>query len=168
MGLSPEIFDDEIAITEEIERLDREFDLVMVANRMEESMVLLKHLLNWPLENVVHLNLNRRKPEKSSVLSVEEREVLSDWLAADVRIYEHFSRRFEERLAEFNRKHSTMPAFLSGLFEMESAMEREKQLLVEANKQLYNTCVIQELGNENLKGVFQDYNNNIMGFDVNE
>jgi hypothetical protein len=168
MGLSPEIFDDEIVITKEIERLDREFDLVMVANRMEESLVLLKHLLNWPLENVVHLNLNRRKPEKSSVLSVEEREVLSDWLAADVRIYEHFSRRFEERLAEFNRKHSTMPAFLSGLFEMESAMEREKQLLVEANKQLYNTCVIQELGNENLKGVFQDYNNNIMGFDVNE
>jgi galactose-3-O-sulfotransferase 2 len=61
-----------------------------------------------------------------------------------------------------------MPAFLSGLFEMESAMEREKQLLEEANKQLYNTCVIQELGNENLKGVFQDYNNNIMGFDVNQ
>ncbi len=61
MGLSPEIFDDEIAITEEIERLDREFNLVMVANRMEESMVLLKHLLNWPLENVVHLNPEPKK-----------------------------------------------------------------------------------------------------------
>ncbi|EFX73028.1 hypothetical protein DAPPUDRAFT_110202 [Daphnia pulex] len=168
MGLSPEIFDDEIAITKEIERLDREFDLVMVANRMEESLVLLKHLLNWPLENVVHLNLNRRKPEKSFVLSAEERKVLSDWLTADVRIYEHFSRRFEERVAEFNRKHSTMPAFLAGLFEMESAMEREKQLLEEANKQLYDTCVIQELGNENLKGIFKEYNNNIMGFDVNK
>ncbi len=115
MGLSPEIFDDEIDITKEIERLDREFDLVMVANRMEESLVLLKHLLNWPLENVVHLNLNRRKPEKSSVLSVEEKKVLSDWLAADVRIFEHFSRRFGERVAEFNRKNSTMPAFLAGL-----------------------------------------------------
>ncbi|XP_046459086.1 galactosylceramide sulfotransferase-like isoform X3 [Daphnia pulex] len=168
MGLSPEIFHDEIAITEEIERLDREFDLVMVANRMEESLVLLKHLLNWPLENVVHLNLNRRKPEKSSVVSIEEREVLSDWLAADVRIFEHFSRRFDERVAEFNRKHSTMPAFLSGLFEMESAMEREKQLLEEANKQLYDTCVVQELGNEKLKGAFKEFNNNIMGFVVNK
>ncbi|XP_046459091.1 galactose-3-O-sulfotransferase 2-like isoform X2 [Daphnia pulex] len=167
MGLSPEIFDDDIAITEEIERLDREFDLVMVANRMEESLVLLKHLLNWPLENVVHLNLNRRKPEKSSVLSVEERKVLSDWLAADGRIYEHFSRRFEERVAEFNRKHSTMPAFLAGLFGLDSAMEREKQLLEEANKKLYGTCVVQELGNEKLSGVFKEYNNNIMGFDVN-
>jgi hypothetical protein len=112
--------------------------------------------------------LNRRKPEKSSVLSVEERKVLSDWLAADVRIYEHFSRRFEERVAEFNRKHSTMPAFLSGLFEMESAMERERQLLEEANKKLYDTCVIQELGNEKLKGIFKEYNNNILGFDVNQ
>jgi hypothetical protein len=168
MGLSPENFDDEIAITKEIERLDREFDLVMVANRMEESLVLLKHLLNWPLENVVHLNLNRRKPEKSSVLSVEERKVLSDWLAADVRIYEHFSRRFEEKVAEFNRKHSTMPAFLAALFKMDSAMERERQLLEKAYKQLYDTCVIQELGNEKLKGIFKEYNNNIMGFDVNQ
>ena len=168
MGLSPEIFDDEIAITEEIERLDREFDLVMVANRMEESLVLLKHLLNWPLENVVHLNLNRRKPEKSSVLSVEERKVVSDWLAADVQIYEHFSRRFEEKVAEFNRKHSTMPAFLAALFKMDSAMERERQLLEKAYKQLYDTCVIQELGNEKLKGIFKEYNNNIMGFDVNQ
>jgi hypothetical protein len=168
MGLSPEIFDDEIAVAKAIERLDREFDLVMVAHRMEESLVLLKHLLNWPLENVVHLNLNRRKPEKSSVLSIQERKVLSDWLAADVRIFEHFSRRFEERVAELNRKHSTMPAFLAGLFKMDSAIERERQLLEEANKKLYGTCVVQELGNEKLSGVFKEYNNNIMGFDVNE
>jgi hypothetical protein len=168
MGLSPEIFDDEIAITEEIERLDREFDLVMVANRMEESLVLLKHLLNWPLQNVVHLNLNRRKPEISSVLSVEEKKVLSDWLAADVRNYEHFSRRFEERVAELNRKHSFMPNFLAGLFGLNSAMEKEKQLLEEANKQLYDTCVLQELGNEKLDGEFKEYNDNTMGFVVDK
>jgi hypothetical protein len=51
---------------------------------------------------------------------------------------------------------------------MDSAMERERQLLEEANKQLYDTCVIQELGNEKLKGIFKEYNNNIMGFDVNQ
>jgi hypothetical protein len=170
MGLSPEIFDDEIAITREIERLDCEFDLVMVANRMEESLVLLKHLLNWPLENVVHLNLNRRKPEKSSVLGIEERKVLSDWLAADVRIFEHFSRRFDERVAEFNRKQSTLSisTFLGGFFDFDSAMKREKQLLEETNKQVYDTCVVQELGNEKLKGAFKEYNNNIMGFVVNK
>jgi hypothetical protein len=165
MGLSPEIFDDEIAITKEIERLDREFDLVMVAHRMEESLVLLKHLLNWPLENVVHLNLNRRKPEISSVLSMEERKVLSDWLAADVRIFEHFSRRFDEKVAELNRKHSN---FLAGLFGLNSAMEKEKQLLEEANKQVYDTCVLQELGNEKLDGEFKEYNDNTMGFVVDK
>jgi hypothetical protein len=54
------------------------------------------------------------------------------------------------------------------LFEVESAMEREKQLLEEANKQLYDTCVVQELANENLKGAFKEFNNNIMGFVVNK
>jgi hypothetical protein len=102
------------------------------------------------------------------VLSIEERKVLSDWLAADVRIFEHFSRRFDERVAEFNRKQSTMPAFFAGLSEVESAMKREKQLLEEANKQLYDTCVVQELGNEKLKGAFKEFNNNIMGFVVNK
>jgi hypothetical protein len=61
-----------------------------------------------------------------------------------------------------------MPAFLAGLFKMDSAMKREKQLLEEANKQLYDTCVVQELGNEKLKGIFKEYNNNIMGFNVNQ
>jgi hypothetical protein len=51
---------------------------------------------------------------------------------------------------------------------VESAMEREKQLLEEANKQLYDTCVVQELGNEKLKGAFKEFNNNIMGFVVNK
>lgn len=164
MGLSPDIFDDEVILKKEIERLDREFDLVMVADRMEESLVLLKNLLNWPMQNVVHLNLNRRKPEKMSLLNADERKVLSDWLAADLQIFEHFSRRFDERVVEFNQKHLTMSTFLGGLFWSVNRMKHEKKLLEEANKQLYYACVLQELGNEKLTGVFREFNNNIMGF----
>jgi hypothetical protein len=168
MGISPKIFDDETAVKKEIERLDREFDLVMVANKMDESLILLKHLLNWPLQNVLHLNLNRRKPEMSTVLSAEERKVLSGWLGADVLIFQHFSRRFDERVAKFNWKHSTISTFLSDPFGLDGPMKREKELLEEVNKQLYDTCVIEELGNEKLTGEFKDPNSNIMGFAINK
>ncbi|KAI9559298.1 hypothetical protein GHT06_016087 [Daphnia sinensis] len=167
MGLSPDIFDDADAVNKEIERLDSEFDLVMVASRMNESLILLKHLLNWPLQNVIHLNLNRRRPEKQSPsLSKDERKVLTDWLAADVQIYEYFSRRFDERVAQFNRQQST---FLTGtLFNFDSAMKIQTQLLEKANEELYKRCVLQEVGNEKLSGKFKEINNNIMGFVINE
>jgi hypothetical protein len=108
MGLSPNIYDDEEAMRDEIERLDGEFDLVMVTERMEESLVLLRHLLHWSTDDVVHLNLNRRKSEKSPKLTSEERQILVKWLAADVQIYQHFSRRFEERISKFNIKYGSI------------------------------------------------------------
>ncbi|XP_057368596.1 galactosylceramide sulfotransferase-like [Daphnia carinata] len=165
LGISPDIFDNENAITEEIQRLDHEFHLVMIANRMDESLILMKQLLNWPLQNVVHLDLNRRKPEKSSKLSVAERKVLEKWLAADVQIFQYFSRRFDEKVAEFNWKYSTLP---TGLSDVDSAIKRQTQLLEEANKQLYDRCVLSEVGNEELVSKYKTYNDNIMGYSINE
>ncbi|KAK4010458.1 hypothetical protein OUZ56_019601 [Daphnia magna] len=165
LGISPDIFDNETAITEEIERLDHEFHLVMIANRMDESLILLKQLLNWPLQNVVHLDLNRRKPEKSSKLSAAEKKVLEKWLAADVQIFQYFSRRFDEKVAEFNWKYSTSPA---GRLDVDSAIKRQTQLLEEANSQLYDRCVISEVGNEELVSKYKTYNDNIMGYSINE
>ena len=41
----------------------------MIAERFDESMVLLADLLCWPLEKVVSLKVNARKPElKVSIL----------------------------------------------------------------------------------------------------
>ncbi|KAK4010378.1 hypothetical protein OUZ56_019524 [Daphnia magna] len=165
LGLSPDIFDNETAIKKEIERLDHEFHLVMVANRMEESLILLKQLLNWPLQNVIHLKLNRRKPEKSSRLSAAEKKVLEEWLAADVQIFQYFSHRFDEKIEQFNWKNSR---FLAGFSNVHSAMKRQTQLLEAANRKLYHRCVFSEVGNEKLTGKFKDSNNNIIGYIINE
>lgn len=166
MGLSPDIFDNETAVQIEIERLDREFDLVMISNRMDESLVLLSHLLNWPLERVLHLDLNRRKPEKSATLSSDERKLLSDWLLADIKIFHHFSRRFDDKVTQLNRKESKW-GFLDSIF-WSPYMENQRRLLKEGNDQLRKFCVIEEVGNENLSGKFKETNNNIMGYVINE
>lgn len=164
MGLSPEIFDNKTAIQKEIERLDTEFDLVMVSNRMDESLILLKELLHWPIENVAHLDLNRRKPDKLHILNTEERGVLAQWLSADVQIFEYFSRRLDERISELNKKHEI--GFLA--FFRQSFLKKELQLLNEAKNNLYDRCVIGEVGNENLTGKFKETNDNILGYLINE
>ncbi len=164
MGLSPDIFDNETAVQKEIERLDREFDLVMISNRMDESLVLLSDLLNWPLERVLHLDLNRRKPDKSAVLTMDERNVLSDWLAADVQIFNHFSRRFDEKVTELNEKKREW-----GISNFSSPyVVKRMRLLKEGNDHLHKVCVIEEVGNEKLSGKFKETNNNIIGYIINE
>jgi len=40
--------------------VDKEFDLVLLQERFEESMVLLKHLLCWSYEDVVSMQVNNR------------------------------------------------------------------------------------------------------------
>lgn len=170
MGLSPEIFDNPEAMKCEIERLDREFDLVMVSNRMDESLVLLAHLLNWSFKDVVHLDLNRRKPDKSSALSDKEFDVLSNWLAADVQLFQYFNRRFDIRVAELNSKYySVFDSILrSGYDEGNDYVKHQTQVLKEANRELYDLCVVQEVGNEKLSGVFKETNDNIMGYVINK
>ncbi|EFX80928.1 hypothetical protein DAPPUDRAFT_303767 [Daphnia pulex] len=169
MGLSPDIFDNEVAMLSEIERLDREFDLVMVSNRMDESLVLLMHLLPWSFKDVIHLDLNRRKPDKSSALSDEELDVLSNWLAADTQLFKYFNRRFDERVTELNQKYSSVMDLIwrSGADEEANYVKHQTKMLKEANRELYDLCVVQEVGNEKLSGVFKETNDNVMGYVIN-
>jgi hypothetical protein len=167
MGISPDLFDNMTAMRKEIERLDREFDLVMIADRLDESLILLNELLNWPLKNVVHLNLNRRKPEKLTFLSKIEKKVISNWLAADIQIFDHFSQRFNEKLSEINRKHFRSQ-FFQGVILDKPYVKVQTQLLKEANMQLYDMCVLKEDGNERLTGQFKENNDNIIGYIIKE
>jgi hypothetical protein len=130
----------------------------MVAERMEESLVLLAHLFCWPLEWVTHLDLNVRKPEMKAEagqqLNEEDRRILAEFLALDVAIYNYFKRRFEERMSQFNS-------------EDEQRMEKQLRLLQQANEKVKEDCVIQQVGNDKLKGKFHEFSNFVMGYVLN-
>jgi len=68
---------------------------------MEESLILLRHLLCLSIEDVTSLAMNVRKPELVHELDPEERKVLRTWLRADERIYRHFLTIFDRKVAEF-------------------------------------------------------------------
>lgn len=133
----------------------------MIAERMDESLILLADLLCWPLEWVVHLDLNIRKPEKKAEagqqLNDEERRLLADFLRLDVEIYNHFNRRFEEHLSRFNS------------FYGHQGMDTQLSLLKEKNDKLAQHCVVQPVGNDRLSGKFRDpFTNDIMGYAIHK
>ena len=128
----------------------------MIAERMDESLILLADLLCWPIEWIAHLDLNIRKPDRkeadSKLLNEQERRVLTDFLQLDVAIYQHFKKRFEERLTSYDSRR----------------MAEQLRLLRQKNEELADRCVINHVGNEQLEGKFKETSNAIMGYVINE
>ncbi|KAH9369570.1 hypothetical protein HPB48_020683 [Haemaphysalis longicornis] len=62
LGLEPAFFENVSAVHAFTQRLDATFNLVMVAERMNESLVLLRDLLRWDLDDVVIFKHNTRQP----------------------------------------------------------------------------------------------------------
>lgn len=156
LGVNATNFDNEALIMEEIKKLDSDFDLVLIAERMEESLILLADLLCWPLDHVISLELNARKPEKYVKLSQEERDTLAKWLNADSAIYSYFQQRFDNRVAEVKARKET------------NWMEKQIKILRQLNDDLKSRCVIERVGNEKLNGSLKESSNIIMGYRIHE
>lgn len=112
LGLEPAQFGNESAVRGFVERLDATFDLVMVAERMNESLVLLRDLLCWSLDDVVLFRLNARQKRYRHTLSPELAEDFRALNSADVQLYEHFKRRFDQRVREFGQERMARELFL--------------------------------------------------------
>ncbi|KAM6908858.1 galactose-3-O-sulfotransferase 4 [Xenentodon cancila] len=109
----------------------RTFNLILVSEYFDQSMILLRHALCWPLDAVVSFSLNARQQKPSSVggswmgkaaagvgmrggrsqvktppnlsLTEEQREKLRQWNALDWHLYQAFNRTFWEEIDKFGR-----------------------------------------------------------------
>ncbi|XP_036379043.1 galactose-3-O-sulfotransferase 3-like isoform X2 [Megalops cyprinoides] len=81
-----------------IAEVERVFSLVMIAEHFDESLVLLRSLLSWDLEDVVYLELNMRTPTSKQNLSSELPALIRAWNALDARLYDHFNASLWRRL----------------------------------------------------------------------
>ena len=107
-GINQQLFDlgveredalSETHVNGAIARIDGEFDLVMITERMYESLVLLADVLCVPLENVAILrNVNERPKNKIKHLSQKQKQILQKFLASDHKLYDHFLIRFENKI----------------------------------------------------------------------
>ena len=89
-GIDPQYFGNESALTELINQVDRNFDLIMIVERFNESMILLKNGLLWNDEDVSSLKLNVHDNATKSVLSEKAKESLRKWLNDSYVFYDFF------------------------------------------------------------------------------
>lgn len=100
LGMKSSDFDDSAKIQAAIQRLDKEFDLVLLTEYFEESMVMLKNLLCWTTEDMIHFNLNQRHQSERRNISSDLAKKIHQWNRADTALYEYFRDVFLRKLNE--------------------------------------------------------------------
>ena len=92
----------EATIEAKIKEIDKKFHLVMIVEEFDESMVLLKNLLNWPFEDIVSMKLNARVSSKKSIISESTRVTAKKWLNDEYKLYDHFNAKLKSQFKSLN------------------------------------------------------------------
>ncbi|XP_071087919.1 galactose-3-O-sulfotransferase 2-like [Haliotis cracherodii] len=83
-----------------LQKIDKEFDFVMIMEYFDESLVLLRRRLCWGLRDILYIKHNSNR-HPVLPLAEEDRQKLYESQKLDHRIYKHFYRKFwDEILAE--------------------------------------------------------------------
>ncbi|XP_042890924.1 galactosylceramide sulfotransferase-like [Penaeus japonicus] len=84
--------------------LNEIFDLVMIAERYDESLVLLKHLMCWDTEDIAYVKAKIRTPESRPEVSEAQKDKLRQLNRQDVFLYKFFREIFEKKVEAFGRE----------------------------------------------------------------
>ena len=151
LGMDQQDINNHEAVKLKIKQMDEDFDLVMIAEDFDSSLVLLSDVLCWPLANMTSLKLNARKKSKVQKLSPYVRGLLRDWLWADQMLYDYFVAKLDQRKSKFGG---------------DKLSERISQL-AKLNHDLGETCVQAVVNNtEILAAEFHPFSSDVLGFHI--
>ena len=122
-----------------VKQLGREFDLVMLEEYFDESLLLLRKLLGWSLDDIRYISHGIRKTEFRYPRRMDDelRAKIRAWNSLDVELYEFFNRTFWKKVEEYG-----------------SDFERDLGLFRKKLSDLNSTCVgALNLGNKRDKRV---------------
>ncbi|OWF35705.1 Galactose-3-O-sulfotransferase 3 [Mizuhopecten yessoensis] len=121
---------DEKQIQKYLRKLDKEFDLVIVVEYFEESLILMRRLLNWDMRHILYVSSHvQKRPEPSLAVGKEEEDLYRKWCLLDYALFDFFKRKFLKRWQEAVSKSDVM-AELQYFREMKTKVNKycQKQL----------------------------------------
>ncbi|KAJ1065994.1 hypothetical protein K5549_013507 [Capra hircus] len=87
-----------------IRQVEEVFSLVMIAEYFDESLVLLRRLLAWDLDDVLYARLNARAASsRLAAIPAALARAARAWNALDAGLYDHFNATFWRRVASAGR-----------------------------------------------------------------
>ena len=97
LGLPPQQIMNSSYVITFLQHVNQVFDLILIADRFDESMILLKRRLRWTLKDVLYTKLNRRRKENQKEVPVPPslRAHFKEFDQFDVALYDYFSEVFD-------------------------------------------------------------------------
>ena len=89
-GMNPKDYGNETILKNLISEIDQTFDLIMIVENFNESMVLLKNGLSWDYEDLLSVKLNVHNEMTKSVISEKAKNSLRMWLNDSYTFYDYF------------------------------------------------------------------------------
>uniref|UniRef100_A0A8C6PH99 Galactose-3-O-sulfotransferase 3 n=1 Tax=Nothobranchius furzeri TaxID=105023 RepID=A0A8C6PH99_NOTFU len=83
-----------------VAEVERVFSLVMISEYFDESLVLLRHLLSWDLQDILYVKLNMRKESSKKSLSPALSQKIRAWNTVDAHLYDYFNASLWVKLSE--------------------------------------------------------------------
>ncbi|XP_068612199.1 galactose-3-O-sulfotransferase 3-like [Brachionichthys hirsutus] len=71
--------------------VEQTFSLVMITDYFDESLVVLRHLLSWDLEDILYFKLNMRKEDSKQTLTPVLASKIRAWNSLDTYLYDYFN-----------------------------------------------------------------------------
>ncbi|XP_070572695.1 galactosylceramide sulfotransferase-like isoform X2 [Ptychodera flava] len=127
LGFDHRFDDNEAVINKTIERLDKELDLVLLTEYYDESLLLLKELMCWEVEDILYIPKGYRSQNRRYAMSDKLAQKILKWNRADQRLYDHFNRTFWRKVEEYG------PNFGSDLDEFRRIQKQFYDHCVDAN-----------------------------------
>ncbi|XP_064596761.1 galactose-3-O-sulfotransferase 2-like [Liolophura sinensis] len=94
-GLDKRSLHNPVSIAAVLARAEKDFTAVLILERMDESLIMMKRTLCWRFEDIIYTveNVNRAKPQILLDKSVQEKH--EKWAVADYKIYNHFVKKLQ-------------------------------------------------------------------------
>lgn len=95
--------DEDEYIDKAIVELDNYFDLILLTDFFDESLILLKDMMCWDWSDIVYIKFKMRTEEAKSTITDTLSERIKAWNKADVRMYDHFNKTFWKKVDVYGK-----------------------------------------------------------------
>ncbi|UJR10919.1 hypothetical protein I4U23_015105 [Adineta vaga] len=124
LGFNVEHFDNLEIVHEFIRSIESQFHLVMIADRMDESLIHLRHLLCWPIKDIIVFRHNARSSNGVQNLKKSLKQRIRLFNVADELLYKHFSDKLTRLTTKFGHER----------------MQKEIDTLKSLRMKMFNQC----------------------------
>lgn len=103
LGLSYWKFDDQSAVDKFVDKTMSDFDFIMVLERLDESLAVLRRIMCWEMKDVMYIpkNINPKRSFEVTQLTEQAIHNVYKWNNVDTKLYDRANRQLDVHLGRY-------------------------------------------------------------------